>query len=44
VREKFIITLNKNTKEIENISFLFDKNCYLTEEIEEKLLKFFNES
>ncbi|MDD2871158.1 MAG: type II restriction endonuclease [Candidatus Gracilibacteria bacterium] len=44
VREKFSICLNKNTKVIENVSFLFDKNCYLTQEIEEKLITFFNES
>lgn len=44
VREKFNITLNKQTKEIENVSFLFDKNCYLNYEVKEKLLIFFKES
>lgn len=44
VRDRFNIILDKETKELENISYLFDKKCYLTEEIEEKLLKFFIES
>lgn len=44
VREKFNITLNKQTKEIENVSFLFDKNCYLNDEVKDKLLTFFRES
>lgn len=44
VRNKFTINLNKQTKIIENISYIFDKNCYLSDEIEEKLLTFFNES
>ncbi len=44
VREKFSICLNKNTKVIENVYFLFDKKIELTKEIEEKLITFFNES
>lgn len=44
VRERFNITLNKQTKEIENVSFLFDKNCYLNDEVKEKLLTFFKDS
>lgn len=44
VREKFIITLNKDTKEIENISFLFDKKITLDLKWEKEVLKFFNES
>ncbi len=44
VREKFNIVLDRDTKELENVSYLFDKNCFLTQEIEEKLLKFFHES
>lgn len=44
VREKFNIVLDKETKELENVSYLFDKNCYLSSEIEEKLLIFFRKS
>jgi hypothetical protein len=44
VRDRFNIVLDKETKELENISYLFDKNCYLTDETEEKLFKFFKES
>jgi type II restriction enzyme len=44
VRDRFNIVLDKETKKLENISYLFDKNCYLTNEIEQKLLKFFRES
>lgn len=44
VRDKFSIVLDSQTKEIENITYLFDKNCYLTQELEEKLLTFFRES
>jgi len=44
VREKFHLTLNKQTKGIQDVSFLFDKNCYLNDEVQEKLLSFFNES
>ncbi|MDD2516233.1 MAG: type II restriction endonuclease [Candidatus Gracilibacteria bacterium] len=44
VRENFNLVLDFETKEIENISHFFDKNCYLTPEIEQKLLKFFNDS
>lgn len=44
VRDKFNITLNKETKEIENISFLFDKKITLDLKWEKEILKFFNES
>lgn len=44
VRKRFYLVLDSDTKELNNVSYLFDKNHFLTQEIEEKLLKFFNES
>lgn len=44
VRDKFSIILDSKTKEITNISVLFDKNCFLTKELEQELLTFFRES
>lgn len=44
VREKFNIVLDSATKQVENVSYLFDKNAEIIEDWEERLLKFFNES
>lgn len=44
VRDKFNIILDSKTKEIKNISVLFDKNWFLTEELEKEFLIFFRES
>lgn len=44
VREKFNIILNKDTKETEEVSKLFDKKKEITKEVEKKLLIFFRES
>ena len=44
VRERFHLVLENETKNIYDVSYLFDKNCYLTQELEEKLLTFFRES
>lgn len=44
VRWNFHLVLDSETKEIFDVSYFFDKNCYLTEEIKEKLLTFFIES
>jgi hypothetical protein len=44
VRERFHLVLDKETKNIFDVSYFFDKNCYLTEEIKQELLKFFKES
>jgi len=44
VRWNFHLVLDSETKEVFDVSYFFDKNCYLTSEIEQGLLKFFNES
>lgn len=41
VRWKVNINLDKQRKEIENVSYLFDKNCHIIEDWETKLLDFF---
>ena len=44
VRERFNIVLNFETKQVENVSYLFDKNTSINKDWEYALLKFFNES
>jgi len=44
VREHFNIVLNFETKQVENVSYLFDRNTNITEDWKIALLKFFNES
>ncbi|MBT3727278.1 hypothetical protein HOG21_06555 [bacterium] len=44
VRKAPNIILDFETKEVQNISYLFDKNAHIIEDGEEKLLKFFRES
>ncbi len=44
VREKFNLVLDSKTKEVGNVSYLFDKETTLTKDWETKLLKFLDES
>lgn len=44
VRERFNLILDAETKQVENVSYLFNSNEDITKDWEEKLLKFFNES
>jgi len=44
VREKFHLVLDDETKNIYDVSYLFDKNCHIIEDWEEKLLNFFKKS
>lgn len=44
VREKFHLVLDDETKNIYDVSYLFDKNCHIIEDWEEKLLNFFRKS
>lgn len=44
VREKFNLVLDSRTKEVSNVSYLFDKNATITKDWEDNLLKFFDES
>lgn len=44
VRWNFHLVLDSETKEVFDVSYFFDKSCSLTPEIEQGLLKFFNES
>ncbi len=44
VREKFNLVLDSDTKLVENVSYLFDKDTSITKDWEDKLLKFFTES
>lgn len=44
VREKFNLVLDSKTKEVSNVSYLFDKEATITKDWENNLLKFFDES
>ena len=44
VRGKFKLVLDTETKQVNNVSYLFDKKAPLTKDGEEQLVKFFNES
>lgn len=44
VRDRFWVILDYHTKDIKDVSILFNKNILLTNEIENELLLFFNQS
>lgn len=44
VREKFHLVLDDESKNIYDVSYLFNKNCHIIEDWEEKLLNFFRKS